>query len=592
MKKIIEFILKRLPDIKKYSIGFIIGVLLMIIFSFVLPNNQQFQVALKNLTRISKIAFNAFEDQNNESNQIQHSNDDVGVDVLIDSISNNQNQQGNSATIFQNTPNVLSLDGVISNISAANQALVDAAKIKKNVVAGQAYIEVSTKINPVTWVYDPQFRKNMWNYTISLKETNGVGVQINEVIETHVSRFSHGSLYYDHNIFFEGTNGFLNANGTLSFTGGCNVQELSYIIWTVKGTDVNNNNVEYQYVMAMSQNPNPHPETVFNSDNNLVKNEINSQGYDQNQQINPTPKIEDNSQNFNQNTPNILNTEGVISNISAANQALVDAANIKKSVVTGVAYIEISTTVNPVTWIYDKTLSKNMWYYTIALRETNGIGVLIDEVVETYINRYDHNSIYNKSDIFTNDSRGYLSANGSLNINGGLNVQDVSYIIWTVKGTDQNQNKVEYQFVFALSQYPTQQVDTTIITNNDYDTPVLKYNADFEVKVAEGVYWVPAVSLGKSRYTNAQVANMLSLAPEQKQESFSTLYEALQLYQVGSFSAMVPANIHATIDGIRWEFHMPGKKAVEVNAGDCSSSSAWLGYILKQLPASRLHRLF
>ncbi len=107
----------------------------------------------------------------------------------------------------------------------------------------------------------------------------------------------------------------------------------------------------------------------------------------------------------------------------------------------------------------------------------------------------------------------------------------------------------------------------------------LRHDADFQMEVAPGVYWVPAAELGKSRYSNMDIFSMLGASPEEKQAAISTLYEALQLYQVGNF---VPAddNIRIGENGINWEHHKPGYHAVRTNCGCCATDSNWLRYIL------------
>ena len=99
------------------------------------------------------------------------------------------------------------------------------------------------------------------------------------------------------------------------------------------------------------------------------------------------------------------------------------------------------------------------------------------------------------------------------------------------------------------------------------------------MNVASGVYWVPASSLGASSYTNAEIQAMLTATPEEKQAKIDTLYEALQLYQIGNFSAS-DDNIRISDNGINWEFHKPGYDAMRTNTGCCATDSNWLRYIL------------
>jgi len=111
------------------------------------------------------------------------------------------------------------------------------------------------------------------------------------------------------------------------------------------------------------------------------------------------------------------------------------------------------------------------------------------------------------------------------------------------------------------------------------DLKTLRHGAAFETQVSDGVYWVPAVTLGESRYSNAEIHSMLGAAPEEKQQRISTLYEALQLYQVGNFTGS-DDNVRLFESNINWEHHKPGYHAVRTNTGCCATDSNWLRYLL------------
>ena len=115
--------------------------------------------------------------------------------------------------------------------------------------------------------------------------------------------------------------------------------------------------------------------------------------------------------------------------------------------------------------------------------------------------------------------------------------------------------------------------------DNGQDLKTLRHEASFEIEVSDGVYWVPAASLGASRYTNAEIFAMLTASPEEKQAAISTLYEALQLYQIGNFTPS-DDNIRIFENGINWEHHKPGYHAVRTNTGCCATDTNWLRYIL------------
>ncbi len=112
------------------------------------------------------------------------------------------------------------------------------------------------------------------------------------------------------------------------------------------------------------------------------------------------------------------------------------------------------------------------------------------------------------------------------------------------------------------------------------DLLTLRHEADFSVEVFQNVFWVPTNILGKSAYSNADIFAMLGESPETKQSQINTLYEALQLYQVGNFAAS-DDNVRINENGIAWEHHKPGYNAVFTNNGCCATSANWLNYILK-----------
>ncbi len=113
----------------------------------------------------------------------------------------------------------------------------------------------------------------------------------------------------------------------------------------------------------------------------------------------------------------------------------------------------------------------------------------------------------------------------------------------------------------------------------DCDTRELRHDARFEVEVHDGVWWVPANSLGGTRYTNQEMLEMRQLSPEEKREAICTLYEAIQLFQVSNFRFAVDL-ILIEESGMEWEHHKPGYHVVRTNQGCCASTSNWINYLL------------
>lgn len=140
-------------------------------------------------------------------------------------------------------------------------------------------------------------------------------------------------------------------------------------------------------------------------------------------------------------------------------------------------------------------------------------------------------------------------------------------------------NGREQTLTFRFDDLDKQNQPEDYAQDQGQDLKTLRHDAAFEVEVSSGVYWVPAAVLGSSRYSNMDIHNMLDAAPEEKQENISTLYEALQLYQVGNFTSS-DDNVRIFDGGINWEHHKPGYHAVRTNTGCCATDSNWLRYIL------------
>ena len=136
---------------------------------------------------------------------------------------------------------------------------------------------------------------------------------------------------------------------------------------------------------------------------------------------------------------------------------------------------------------------------------------------------------------------------------------------------------LRYSYIFELTGNSLLSADYT--NDSGKDLSLLRHDAQYDIEVFDGVFWVPAVSLGESRYTNAEIAAMLNDSPEEKQAKIGTLYGALQLYQIGNFCS-ADDNVRIPENGIDWEYHTPGRSAVINNCGCCATDSAWLHYLL------------
>lgn len=128
-------------------------------------------------------------------------------------------------------------------------------------------------------------------------------------------------------------------------------------------------------------------------------------------------------------------------------------------------------------------------------------------------------------------------------------------------------------------------METAYNEGDSRDTWNLRNDADFEIQVADGVWWVPANTLGKTRYTNKQIATIVKENPKVKKKLIGNLYEAIQLYQICDFAEASgsEANVREkdSYNGYRWEKHTPGYYAVKLNQGNCATDTNWLIYLLE-----------
>jgi hypothetical protein len=393
---------------------------------------------------------------------------------------------------------------------------------------GKAYIEITADSEPVYWVIDNNTGNEHWFYQLTFKETNGVGLNVEEIRETYYTDREGGHYKkLDKNMisnFWE--NSYIEANSFRTFIGGGNRCATKYMVWSIKGTDDNGNHVEYKYCMTMSQEPlSAHQDSVFKD---------------------------------------------------------VYEAKKKPNLIKGQTYVDISADQNPV---YFNSIT-NSFYYSILFEETNGIGMHINElqIIPYAYSGRGHFKIFKNKDLEKILGSTYLAPNSFLGFSGGSSndhsARDLRHFLFVIHGIDDNNNEVEFKYCLDLT---TELISEKVVIdkNQQYDTHNLRYDSDFEKKVADGVYWVPVNKLGKSRYSNKDIAGMVSDTPELKQSKIGTLYEAIQLFQISNFSS-ADDNKRISEGEINWEHHKPGYDAVRTNEGCCATNSNWLNYILKE----------
>lgn len=217
--------------------------------------------------------------------------------------------------------------------------------------------------------------------------------------------------------------------------------------------------------------------------------------------------------------------------------------------------------------------------YTVKMQESNGVGFTI-ECIKTFV-YVPYAGVVDVGSVDLTGENTYIRPYGSFSYGSGSpRCGNPRYEIVVVSGTDDNGHELEFYGIIERLNFTSQEgAGGSAPVDKAHDTVNLRHNANFEVEVADGVWWVPAAALGESRYTNSEIAAQVQFSPEEKQQNIATLYEALQLFQIGNF-ANGNDNQRIEENGVMWEHHKPGYHAVRTNEGCCATDSNWLNYIL------------
>ena len=221
--------------------------------------------------------------------------------------------------------------------------------------------------------------------------------------------------------------------------------------------------------------------------------------------------------------------------------------------------------------------------YVVMMQETAGTGFTIEKISSFISVPWNDFVEDDRTSALLPDGPVHIDPYGSFSYRSGCPSDgNTRYEVIVAAGKDDNGHPLEfYGVIQRLNVIPDMETAAVKKAGNPlYDTVNLRYGADYEREVAEDVWWVPVVSLGKSGYTNADIAAMVTEKPEAKQKAVSTLYEALQLFQISNFSE-ADDNVRIMENRLDWEHHKPGYDAVRTNEGCCASDSNWLNYILK-----------
>lgn len=272
----------------------------------------------------------------------------------------------------------------------------------------------------------------------------------------------------------------------------------------------------------------------------------------------------------------VLATEGTAAFLALVQQPMIGQIYIQE----GYSHLRVWSPDGPVLAVEDDTYAAQT-NYTIRMQETNGVGFTIEEVRHYFYSPL-WDSVHDAFPVTFSGQTTYVPPYGSFQYKAGCpRSGNTRFEIVVVIGTDDNGHELEYYGIVERLNFTTADAARQLWDPDpEHDLARLRHQAAFQVEVANGVWWVPAAHLGQSRYTNQEIAGMLQFKPEEKQARIATLYEALQLFQIGQFA---DANDNQRIleNNIHWEHHKPGYHAVRTNEGCCASDTSWLNYLLR-----------
>lgn len=123
-------------------------------------------------------------------------------------------------------------------------------------------------------------------------------------------------------------------------------------------------------------------------------------------------------------------------------------------------------------------------------------------------------------------------------------------------------------------------VNTPVLEKSKYDNNNILYNANFRVKVGEGVYWIPVAALGKPTLTLADM-KLMERKPEVVKTKIKNLYEFILYMRAWDFKG-ADSNNKDWFDGnLSWAIEQSPQRAFTANNGECGDHAKLVSYILE-----------
>ncbi len=117
-----------------------------------------------------------------------------------------------------------------------------------------------------------------------------------------------------------------------------------------------------------------------------------------------------------------------------------------------------------------------------------------------------------------------------------------------------------------------------MIDKKNYNIKNLIYDAEFEIKLCNDLYWVPLNELGKTRKTNNSFENFKNYNLSYIQTQISCVYEAVQYLNYIGFLENKDVTIIRK-DEVDWVYHSTGIEAIKNSYGICTSVASAVKYL-------------
>lgn len=139
---------------------------------------------------------------------------------------------------------------------------------------------------------------------------------------------------------------------------------------------------------------------------------------------------------------------------------------------------------------------------------------------------------------------------------------------------------VSYDNYIKLTFKVVKPVNATISAADPaYDINNLRANANFRVKVAEDVNWVPANTLGKPSMTINEMKKIIGSTPEVLRDKIKTVYDVIMYIRLSDYKSGGD-NRKEYRNNIEVEIPETGEESIITNDGNCASITALANYLL------------